>query len=237
MANNPYDLAKLMADVSSSPKVYVVPDEQLNQQQLQQPIPRSQIRYGEEVPRQSWQQTTAALVDAIGRHRKANPVTIPFPAGTKTLAAKKFEEEKRRFDMEWPYQEQSYQYSLNKPYYSPNNSNTGGMTKNESLNQLSQSIYNLKEQGYTREEVEGTIYSNAGDLGSNISTKDVQGLLDQIYGTTDGSADDILNTINKQLNDSETSGGMSADEAMKQALKERPWWQKLLDVLPGKQYR
>jgi hypothetical protein len=119
-----------MADVSSSPKVYVVPDEQLNQQQLQQPIPRSQVRYGEEVPRQSWQQTTAALVDAIGSHRKANPVTIPFPAGTKTLAGKQFdyekeqfEQEKERFEREWPYKEASYVYDLNKPYFAPSKSN------------------------------------------------------------------------------------------------------------------
>ncbi|MFA7468778.1 MAG: hypothetical protein WCY82_11025 [Desulfotomaculaceae bacterium] len=132
MANNAYDLAKLLADVASGPKVYVVPDNQMQgqpaqqQQQMQtqqQAMPREQVRYGEEVPRQSWQQNAAAFADAIGSYRKANPVKIPLPAGTKTLAAKQFDEQKRQFDLAWPYKEASYQYDLNKPY---SGSGTGG---------------------------------------------------------------------------------------------------------------
>jgi hypothetical protein len=133
MANNPYDLAKLLADISSGPKTYVVPNNQTQTQpQLQQPIPRSQIRYGEEVPRQSSQQVTAALVDAIGSYQRANPPKVTLPAGTKSLASKKFdyekeqfEYEKERFEREWPYKEASYAYDLNKPYYAPSNSSAG----------------------------------------------------------------------------------------------------------------
>ena len=133
MANNPYDLAKLLADISSGPKTYVVPNNQTQTQpQLQQPIPRSQIRYGEEVPRQSSQQVTAALVDAIGSYQRANPPKVTLPAGTKSLASKKFdyekeqfEYEKERFEREWPYKEASYAYDLNKPYYAPSNSSEG----------------------------------------------------------------------------------------------------------------
>ena len=239
MANDAYDLAKLLADVASGPKVYVVPDNQVQgqpaqQQQMQtqqQPMPREQVRYGEEVPRQSWQQNTASLVDAIGSYRDANPVKIPLPAGTKTLAAKQFDFEKEQFAKEWPYKEASYQYDLNKPYYSPG-SGDDTPNKNETLNTLTEKIYTLKDQGRTRKEMEDAIYPDASDLGSGINTTDVKKLLDQIYGESEGGGLNIDSIVG-----GEEINTMSPDDAAKQVLKERPWWQKAIDILPGKQYR
>jgi hypothetical protein len=57
----------------TNPPVYVVPDDQM---------PR--VRYGEEVPRQNWQQALSSILGALQVHRAQNPVYIPFKPGTPT---------------------------------------------------------------------------------------------------------------------------------------------------------
>jgi len=69
-------LAGLKQEYDNSP-VYVVPD---------QPV-----KYGEEVPRQNWQQTLDSLVKSIQSYRSQNPINLPFKPGTPTLSKQQFD--------------------------------------------------------------------------------------------------------------------------------------------------
>ena len=63
--------------------VFVVPDNQMP----------NRARYGEEVPRQNWQQNLGALTGAIEGHRAKQPPYQPFSAGTPTFRAQESERE------------------------------------------------------------------------------------------------------------------------------------------------
>jgi hypothetical protein len=53
-------------------------------------------KYGEEVARPTQEQALAGLINAIQSYRKDNPVELPFPAGTSTLAAQQFAEQQQQ---------------------------------------------------------------------------------------------------------------------------------------------
>lgn len=84
-------LAALKQEYDNSP-VYVIPDQlmPLVTSQASQTSQRS-VRYGEEVPRQSWQEALDSLVRGIQLHQAQNPPYIPFAPGTPTLEQKKFD--------------------------------------------------------------------------------------------------------------------------------------------------
>ena len=63
--------------------VFVVPDNQMP----------NRARYGEEVPRQNWQQNLEALTGAIEGHRAKQGPYQPVPAGTPTFRAQESERE------------------------------------------------------------------------------------------------------------------------------------------------
>ena len=88
--------------------------------------------YGEEVPRQSWQETLDSLVRGIQLHQAQNPPYVPFAPGTPTLEKQKFDWLKTAQEAEltgtyqgkptWPrqYQEKTLeakQYDLSVPEY------------------------------------------------------------------------------------------------------------------------
>jgi len=53
-------------------------------------------KYGQEVARPTAEQALAGLINAIQSYRKDNPITLPFPAGTPTLAARQFAEQQKQ---------------------------------------------------------------------------------------------------------------------------------------------
>jgi len=124
------------------------------------------------------------------------------------------------------------QYQIKKPYYKPSTGG-GGPGKNESLNQLAVRIHELKNQGYSKEDVKNIMYQNAGELGQ-VKIGDVIKLVDDIYGDNGDNNSGYGVLGNGQ---SQPAQATTPEEIYKQALKKRPWWQKFIDILPGKQFR
>jgi hypothetical protein len=70
--------------------VYVVPD-------------AAMPKYGEEVPRQTWEENVGETLAQLAARRAANPVYAPFKPGTQTLQAKQLAEQVRQHEEEMKY--------------------------------------------------------------------------------------------------------------------------------------
>lgn len=83
-------LASMKQEYNNSP-VYVVPDELMPTTGVQTAQAQSRVKYGEEVPRQTWQEMLDNLVRSIQMHQQLNPPYVPFAPGTPTLEKQKFD--------------------------------------------------------------------------------------------------------------------------------------------------
>lgn len=166
------------------------------------------------------------LVSAIQGYQQANPVQTPFAAGTKTLA-------KTQADREYELAKQAAALSAYRARSGGSGGGSGGgggnltatERKNQILNSLIPGVMNAKNSGIPIEQVTDELYGGMGELGESVSTKDIEDLVGRLYG--DGTSDVF----------GEPEEEMTPEEIQRQALKQRPWWQKAVDILPGKQFR
>lgn len=190
--------------------------------------------YGQEVARPTQEQALAGLVNAIQTYRENNPVQLPFPAGTPTLAARQFAEQQKQNEIANQLNQAQYNLSAAREKRiaaggggSGGGSLTSTERKNRILNSLVPGIMNAKNSGIPVDQVTSELYENIGELGEAVSTKDIDDLVTRLYGEeTMGSGFESF-----------TEPEMTPEEIQSQALKQRPWWQRVIDILPGKQFR
>lgn len=190
--------------------------------------------YGQEVARPTQEQALAGLVNAIQSYRKDNPVRLPFPAGTPTLASKQFTEQQKQNEITNQLNRDQLALSAYKASRSGSGSSGGSggkltatERKNQILNSLVPGIMNAKNSGTALEQVTNELYGSIGELGESVSTKDIDDLVTRLYGDT--AIGDGFGSFKEPE--------MTPEEIQSKALKQRPWWQKAIDILPGKQFR
>lgn len=197
--------------------------------------------YGEEVPNPTPGQALSGLVSAIKQYQSQNPVYLPFPAGTPTLAREQFNEAKRQWEEEHKLAQKKLALSA-----------AGGGTfklrpEGVTVGNWMGWINKAKQQGKTYEDVKNQILSQADAI-----TKDGYNVLDVLdalnvvyYGNKSGPSanNDVVSGVLGDM-----SGGVgnaeaepvsnSAEQLSRRLLQQRPWWQKLVDALiPGGQFR
>lgn len=190
--------------------------------------------YGQEVARPTQEQALAGLVNAIQSYRKDNPTQLPFPVGTPTLANRQFAEQQKQNEISNQLNQDQLALSAYKASRSGSGSSGGSggkltatERKNQILNSLVPGIMNAKNSGTGLEQVTNELYGSIGELGESVSTKDIDDLVTRLYGDT--AIGDGFGSFEEPE--------MTPEEIQSKALKQRPWWQKAIDILPGKQFR
>ncbi|TYO95120.1 hypothetical protein [Desulfallas thermosapovorans] len=130
----------------TNPPVYVVPDNQ-------------RVSYGDEVPNKTWQQNLGSVLNAIRSHRAKNPVYIPFPAGTPTLAKQELEQQKAYQDAQLGLDTQRVAIDAFKAYES-----SGKDTANYTKNDYEADLYGLREYYASPKDYKASLERNATDI-------------------------------------------------------------------------
>ena len=190
-------------------------------------------------------QRANVLSQLIGQHRAGQQ--LPFAGGTPTLAAKEFshtqEQDQQYMDLknrEMALSEMETQYDVSKPYYktssssgsSTTGSGTGSQTNltqtdryNQANGEALKGVADAVNTGLTYDDIKQNILSSAGELkAAGVNVDDVISYLDKMY-PQDRKMQEELAMMEQQ----------AADD--KQQLKDRPWYQKVVDILPGEQFR
>lgn len=254
--NNPAaNLAQVAynASLRANPPIYVVPD------QPQRP------QYGAE-PVKGPQQYLGEMLSSIEAYRAKNPVYMPFAPGTPTMGRRQFDaqEQARAFQEEVTQagltgtfrgqptlearqlalsaQRLAQQGSQQPQQLSPREAMelqayqryTQGQATEDDLVILG--LRNRPSLANTEQQDEWSqLMSQLGGGKENQSLEEAKRSVD--YALASGtSVRDIEESINSQRA-SLIADGVDPDELIRYLYRQRPWWQRMVDILPGRQFR